>query len=75
MNPNPRIHKPIARSFARSYWSVPTITQSTALWKAMRHREELERQREELEAAIAEQGLMARIRHLLGGLPLVGRRR
>ena len=27
---------------------MPTITQSTALWKAMRHREELERQREEL---------------------------
>ena len=43
MNPNPRIHQPTARSYVASYSSTPTITQSTALWKAMRHREEIER--------------------------------
>jgi hypothetical protein len=64
MIPNPRIHRPTARSYVAGYSSLPTITQSTALWKAMRHREELERQRA-ANAADAANGPLARFKRAL----------
>lgn len=71
MNPNPRIHRPNARSYVTSYSPDPTITQSTALWKAMRHREELERREAENHEALAAGGVFTRLRHVLSGLPFI----
>jgi len=68
MTPNPRIHRPNARSY------VPTITQSTALWKAMRRREELDRRRAARRADFAdltEHRFIARIKHALSSLPFL----
>lgn len=70
MNPNPRIHKPLASSFLNP--GIPTITQSTALWKAMKHREELEHKRERVAADIARHGFGARLRHAFASLPFFG---
>jgi hypothetical protein len=65
MTPNPRIHRPNARSY------VPTITQSTALWKAMRHREEIERRRLALRAELEANPIVVRLRHALSFLPFL----
>ncbi|MGI9244301.1 MAG: hypothetical protein ACR2RV_26115 [Verrucomicrobiales bacterium] len=68
MIPNPRIHRPNARSY------VPTITQSTALWKAMRHREEMERRRQVLRADFAGIRLVSWIKQAVGSLPFLRQR-
>ncbi|MFT4550647.1 MAG: hypothetical protein ACI8XO_005075 [Verrucomicrobiales bacterium] len=68
MNTNPRIHQPSARSYISSYSSTPTITQSTALWKAIRHREELEKKTEERFEELSKGGLRGRVRLLLADL-------
>jgi hypothetical protein len=65
MTPNPRIHRPNARSY------VPTITQSTALWKAMRHREQMEHRREALRAELAANPLLVRLKNVLRLLPFL----
>ena len=68
MKPNPRIHRPSARSYIAGQSSVPTITQSTALWKAMRHREEMEQREAAEEAGRGSGGFWTRLRHAVAGL-------
>ena len=50
---------------------MPTITESTALWKALRHREEVNKRETEAQEAqkeLATGSWLVRLRHALGGL-------
>ena len=67
MNPSPRIHRPAARSYESNYSSTPTIPQSTALWKAMRHREEIERRQAD---GVAQGGVFAHLREAVANWPI-----
>ena len=73
MNPNPRIHRPSARSFLASESSTPTITQSTALWKAMRRRQQVGQAPDE--KVIVAGGWFFRLRQAVAGLPVFRGRR
>ena len=75
MTPNPRIHRPSARSYSPGPTSIPTITQSTALWQAMRLREDEQRREDEIRQSVADGGLVMKLKYALSRLPLFGKRK
>ena len=68
MTPNPRIHQPSAKTFSTGRSSTPTITESAALWKALKRREEVERRNAQLKEELAAGGLFLRLRYAIAGV-------
>ena len=64
MDPHPRIHKSPVPPNLTTDSSIPTITQSTALWKALKHREELDA-KEKVDGRATRRGLLQKVRHAL----------